>query len=260
MSRVSFSPLALERRAQQRERGVALGLRHLLEAHALAPVEVLVHPLAPLGIVHGERRARALLRRQRREERLGGLAHRLGRDAGRANREEPGHDLAVGGDAAERLGQAARFEVLGPLEEARLAIGRGRAAARAPGHRRRRRQPRAPRRKQPRIFLSFGRPLYRPAAGAGILSGSQPAPRTRTGSVRSPPRPRRPRHPAARLTPGAAATASPPSVTPASVAPGKRTVPCVFGGTAAATVSFRPSIDQPERPPRKGSRAVPPRR
>ena len=51
---------------------------------------------------------------------------------------------------------------------------------------------------------------------------------------------------AARVTPGAEATARPLSVTAARAAPGRRTVPLALGGTVTDTVSFPPASDQPD--------------
>ena len=120
-------PPRAERRAQQAERRLALRLGHRLEADALAHVEVLVHPLAPLGVVDAKRRPRALVGGERGQPLLGGKAHRRSRDTRRAKREQARHRRAVGRDALEGLGQPARLGVGRHLEKALGAGGRGRA-------------------------------------------------------------------------------------------------------------------------------------
>ena len=74
MSRVSFRPRGAQGSAQQTEGRIALRVGHLLEADALAHVEMLVHPLAPFRIVDREHGPGALLRGQARQEALGGIA------------------------------------------------------------------------------------------------------------------------------------------------------------------------------------------
>ena len=88
-----------ERRAHQAEGGLALGLVHLVEADALADVEVLVHPLAPLVVVDGEGRSGVLVLGQRCEELLGGFADRFRRHAGRLDPEQPALDAGAAVDA-----------------------------------------------------------------------------------------------------------------------------------------------------------------
>ena len=73
---------------------------------------MLIHPLAPFRVVHRKHRLGALLRGQRGEESLGGLADGRGGDAGRAEGEETGDHGAVGRDALKRLGQPAVFGLL----------------------------------------------------------------------------------------------------------------------------------------------------
>ena len=73
----------------------ALRLGHFLEADALAHVEVLVHPLAPLGVVDGKGRLRALRAGERGEPRLGGQPHRLGGDARGADGKQARDGRAV---------------------------------------------------------------------------------------------------------------------------------------------------------------------
>ena len=89
---------------------------------------MLVHPLAPLGVVHREGGLGALLGSQAGEERLGRLAHGLGGDAGGADLEQAGFDRAGRGDPFERLGEARllgvadisrkRWALPGPCERA----------------------------------------------------------------------------------------------------------------------------------------------
>src|ERR1035437_5998479 len=57
---------------QQTEGGGALRIRHLLEADALAYVEVLVHPLPPFRIVHREHGSLTLLHGEASQETPGG--------------------------------------------------------------------------------------------------------------------------------------------------------------------------------------------
>ena len=73
-----LQPLRAERRAHEAEGRLALRLGHLLEADALAHVEVLVHPFAPFGIVDGKQRPGALLGGEDGEELLRRLADRGG--------------------------------------------------------------------------------------------------------------------------------------------------------------------------------------
>ena len=109
MSRVSCRPLALSDAFSSAIAASRCGSGHLAEADALTLVEVLIHPLPPLGIVDAEGGAQALIGRQRREERGGRLAHRCGGDAGRLDGEEAGHELAIGsGDALVGLGESLR--------------------------------------------------------------------------------------------------------------------------------------------------------
>ena len=124
MSRVSFRPRALSEASQQAERGSRCDVGHLLEADALAHVEMLVHPLAPFRIVHGEHGPGALLGGEAREETLGGVAHGRGGDAGGVNAEEAGLDRSVGRDAFEWIGQTFALVLGGHLAEALRHIGR----------------------------------------------------------------------------------------------------------------------------------------
>src|ERR1019366_3291667 len=98
-------------------------VRHLLEADALAHVEMLVHPLAPFRIVHRKHGAVALLLGEARQEALGGGADRRGRDSGGMNAEEAGLDGSVGRDAFEWLGQTLPLVIGGHLPEALRHVG-----------------------------------------------------------------------------------------------------------------------------------------
>ena len=122
MSRVSFSPLALSEARSRPKRLLPLLRRHLEEADALPHVEALVHPLAPLRIVHGEQRswlAASWVSPARNVS--AALRTGVGRDSGRADAEQPGFNLAVRGDALERLGEAGR---LGGKRETKQLLGR----------------------------------------------------------------------------------------------------------------------------------------
>ena len=116
-----------QRRAQQGDRRGALRGGQLLEAHALTPVEVLIHPLAPLGVIDGERRAAALFVGEAGEEGDRRRPYRLGGHAGGPHRVEIGLRRPGGGDAPERLGEALGLglaRALGELlEQARLVLG-----------------------------------------------------------------------------------------------------------------------------------------
>ena len=116
--------LGAECGAQQGDGRLALGLRHLLEARALPEIEVLVHPLAPFRVVHRKHRRGTLLWGQRGEEHLGGLADGRGRDAGRAEGEEPWDQVAVGRDPLKRLGQPACFGLVRQASGALAALTR----------------------------------------------------------------------------------------------------------------------------------------
>ena len=118
-----FQAARAQRCLQQAEGGAALGVRHLLEADALAHVEVLVHPLAPFRIVHREHGSAALLLGEARQEPLGGGADGRGRNAGGMNAEEAGLDGSVGGDAFEWLGQTLALVIGGHLPEALGHVG-----------------------------------------------------------------------------------------------------------------------------------------
>jgi hypothetical protein len=112
-----------ERGADQIEGKVALRFGHLLEADALAHVEVLIHPFAPLRIVDIEQRAGELHSGERGDKFFGGVADRLGGNAGGADVEEVGDDAAVSGDAFERRGEAFDFGFFGDLAEALGHVG-----------------------------------------------------------------------------------------------------------------------------------------
>jgi hypothetical protein len=101
MSRVCFSPLAL--------------------SAARSSARPASRWLAPFRIVDREGALLALRRRQHCEERIGRLAHRLGRHAGRPNGKEPRLNLSAGCNSLERLGEALLFGGRRHLPE---AVGR----------------------------------------------------------------------------------------------------------------------------------------
>ena len=92
-----------ERRAHQAEGGLPLGVVHLVEADALAHVEVLVHPLAPLVVVDREGGPGALVLGQRCQERLCGHADRRGRHAGRLDSVQALLDAGAAVDSDVRV-------------------------------------------------------------------------------------------------------------------------------------------------------------
>jgi len=85
--------LGAERCAQQPEGGLAHCRCHLLKAHSLALVKVLVHSFAPLGVVDREQDLAPLLCRQRGEKFFRRLAHRRGRNFGQFDRNNPSATL-----------------------------------------------------------------------------------------------------------------------------------------------------------------------
>ncbi len=90
----------------ERQRRVALRLAQVFQHEAVAEHERAdVEPLLPLDGVDVEADRLALLRAERREEGSARVDDWLGRDAGARDREQPGHDLAVGRDAPVRLGE-----------------------------------------------------------------------------------------------------------------------------------------------------------
>jgi hypothetical protein len=117
-------PSRAERRPQEAEGRLALRVGQFQEADPLAHVVVLVHPFAPLGIVDGKQRSGALLGGEGGEESLRRLADRGGGHPSGLEGEQPGHDLAVGGDARERLGQSCALGRVRPLAELLAQIAR----------------------------------------------------------------------------------------------------------------------------------------
>ena len=71
-------PLGAERRAHQAKSRLPLGVVHFQETDALADVEMLVHPFAPLRIVDGEHGLGSLFRCQCSQEAVRGLAYSIG--------------------------------------------------------------------------------------------------------------------------------------------------------------------------------------
>ena len=90
--------------AEQTEGGFTLGFGHVLKAHALADVKILVHPFAPLDIVDGELYFLALVGVKRGEEGPGCFEDGRSGDAGGADGEEVRLDGACGGYAFEVWG------------------------------------------------------------------------------------------------------------------------------------------------------------
>ena len=105
-----LQPARAQRGAQQRDAGFTLRRRQLLEADPLADVEVLVHPLPPLVVVHRRTPScRAARRRARRETPRPLSVTGAVETPGGLDAEEVRHDLPAGGHALERLGQPLPF-------------------------------------------------------------------------------------------------------------------------------------------------------
>src|SRR5688572_17280774 len=113
------------------ESRLALSVAHLTEADAARPIGTLVGPAAPLVGIVRKGRLLALLRRERGQEGLGRLPHRLGRDARGLEAEQTRLDLPVGGDALERHCQFLDFECARALLWTGLLRKRPRAKHRA---------------------------------------------------------------------------------------------------------------------------------
>jgi hypothetical protein len=97
--------LGAECRAQQRKPRFTLGTAHVLKADALADVEALIHPLAPLIGVHRKDGGTALNFSQARQERVRRGANGLGGNARRADGVELRLDLPLRCDALEWPGE-----------------------------------------------------------------------------------------------------------------------------------------------------------
>jgi hypothetical protein len=74
---------------------------------------MLIHPLAPLVVVHGEHGPAALLDGQGGEKSVGRFANRVRRNAGGTDRKQSLLWSSVGGDAFERLGQPIALVIRG---------------------------------------------------------------------------------------------------------------------------------------------------
>jgi hypothetical protein len=93
--------LLAQRGANQPECSLSLRIRHLREAHALPRIEVLVHPLPPLHVIHRLDGSRQLHRDERGNESLRRVPHRIGRHSGRLHLKQTRHHLPVGRDPLE---------------------------------------------------------------------------------------------------------------------------------------------------------------
>ena len=83
---------------------IALPLAQLGEAEAVPhDVAVNIAPMPPHLAMHGKAYRCALIRIERRQERVGGGDHRLHGGAGRAQRKQISNKLPVGGEALEVL-------------------------------------------------------------------------------------------------------------------------------------------------------------
>ena len=117
-----LEPFRAQPCAQQRDPRFALRVRHLEKTDALPNVEILIHPLAPFGIVHPERRLVALRLGDRREKRFGGFPYGFGRHTGRSDGKQTRLDLPIRRDPLEWRRQAGLLEVRGHLTEALRAL------------------------------------------------------------------------------------------------------------------------------------------
>src|SRR4030095_14746274 len=106
-----WGALGAERRAHQANGGFALRLAHLLEADTLPQIEMLVHPLAPLRVVHWKHGLRTKFGAQRREKGVGAVADGFGGTPRETDAEYPWTHAATRCHALERLGQSLGFRL-----------------------------------------------------------------------------------------------------------------------------------------------------
>jgi hypothetical protein len=121
MFRVSSTPLALsEARINPK---AASRCASVLQADTRAKIEVLVHPFAPLRVVHREKSAGELRAGKSGDEFLGGVPHRFGGNSRGTNLEQARFNLAAGGDATKRCREAFQFVFFGHAAEALGDLG-----------------------------------------------------------------------------------------------------------------------------------------